>query len=1538
MRKCDVHDLSRIYPNIASDHITQLLQSALSHLSNTQSSKLSLLHQIKGIFNPNNVVQFKRFVELSMKNAEMLGKLRSAIKLSTKTKLRISYLKNILHVDSSHNGNENVHEETEMIEDVVPVLQEVGRTKELTHLNSQIISNQNSVDLLRVEVDTITKEMSQLGCLSSGTHRGHIDGGLAWLQSRELGLTSFGYGSGPALGRNLVPSAANIQNKVLTQFHLLWTVSGHMMNPAYCCVYDQTGRYILSGADDYLVKIWDVSTGQLIKTCKGHMGYISLVAVSPDNSLFASACTMGTIRIWRLSDGLCLQVLKHKASVNWIKFDRTSCALASASDDGHCIVWDLSKLLPEDGGEVPILDVIMEDRAAALKEAGLVGSNGVRMSRELDQLNRDDFYEPGGIHRNVQQSISAECSGDNMGLPGASSSSAVYAPTSSSTAPVAVSNDYSQHHGEARLLSAINSSASTGLSGAPPPLMGAPGSAPDSGPMHAPIQLFNSRGGLFRWSGGIGGQHQEETDAMLTLHHLDDVLQRDQGAEPMKVQCLDISPMGNILVTGCEDGVARVWRIGDPEQVGGYSKRQSRLPMEDVLQKLKHLCSPNEYGRLQRVASHLLLRLEGHVSPITDIHLNHLGDRVLTGSAQDCNVRIWSLSKDHTKSVQIVLDLSEEEDGTAGEDVFTSRVRGGRGARMRQKSQLYNACWTSDSAKIVTIQSVLVPGRTSDTSLPTRLKVWDGMTGDLLKVIWKIGDVSCRSLCTHPLHPSIVVTCGEDGYINFWDIDQEQRMSTTRLYNDEEKATPSNIVDASFSPDGTTLAVTDFLGRLSVLGLDDPERFRSVRSEQYFSTDYLDIMLDSVGFAVDVGTQLPVHEAPIGPLIKMDGTPYDNQPLPRQGPPALSKEEIRQMLLEITQDRKKSTREMDRVFNVFSRNQHRGRLPRKYRGTKPKSIRAAEELARLQQGSSNTTNTRESRVQYIEFDVNTYNPSSEESEDSDYGIRREHSVDISQPHDFPESNQGAGGGSRRRERRSNIATLNSTQRRSNRARTNITSYDEDMLEGNTSRNSQQRGDNAVLSRANRAQQREARRYHMEASEDSDSADSDDDTENSDSDNIMYASDEHEHQTRSRRSSQDTRPSRSSRSSNKRSSRRTVNIDEEEEENEEDLIVAAPTRRPQVKRQAFFQAKHGTVLLDGTDVNRNWLQSEALTPQYSPQLGDKVMYFPQGHIQWLQQFQESSSPPWMSFPQKWPIVECEVRDIQYVFPDTAQEYKMCCSVKAKVKLAVVRIPVRNGITSNNQYVLEMAAPRATRHKAGQEITFTVTLRDWDMPDFLIPSDVFMRSIRLAWHTGIRVHVQFKDYSPDERRYVFKTYSGQVEGVSNASSEWPQSPWDCIQVNWDDTEAGSDDAATKIGPWEAIPQYDRDSHYSQILSNFPLTRLPESECLRIKTEIEALMSDEQYNGLFSPFYDDVNAEVFPSYYSAIPVPICVNRIRERLRNGYYRQVENALYYILCLLAYIILVVVIYYLLYVLTVQLHLLLVILWLLFLLFYNYYC
>jgi len=57
-----------------------------------------------------------------------------------------------------------------------------------------------------------------------------------------------------------------------------------------------------------------------VRTCRGHESYISYVVVSPDNSLVASACTSGMIRIWRLSDGRCVFAEKHgEGDITWLQ-------------------------------------------------------------------------------------------------------------------------------------------------------------------------------------------------------------------------------------------------------------------------------------------------------------------------------------------------------------------------------------------------------------------------------------------------------------------------------------------------------------------------------------------------------------------------------------------------------------------------------------------------------------------------------------------------------------------------------------------------------------------------------------------------------------------------------------------------------------------------------------------------------------------------------------------------------------------------------------------------------------------------------------------------------------------------------------------------------------------------------------------------------------------------------------------------------------------------------------------------------------------
>ena len=57
--------------------------------------------------------------------------------------------------------------------------------------------------------------------------------------------------------------------------------------------------------------------------------------------------------------------------------------------------------------------------------------------------------------------------------------------------------------------------------------------------------------------------------------------------------------------------------------------------------------------------------------------------------------------------------------------------------------------------------SILGGGEVFEGVKVTRLKVWDALTGDLLRVIVSVSDAPARVLATHPIDVNIVVSIGQ---------------------------------------------------------------------------------------------------------------------------------------------------------------------------------------------------------------------------------------------------------------------------------------------------------------------------------------------------------------------------------------------------------------------------------------------------------------------------------------------------------------------------------------------------------------------------------------------------------------------------------------------------------------------------------------------------------------------------------------------------------------------------------------------------------
>ena len=78
------------------------------------------------------------------------------------------------------------------------------------------------------------------------------------------------------------------------------------------------GKTLVSGSDDNTIKLWDVETGQEIRTLKGHDNYVRSVNFSPDGKTLVSGSADRTIKLWNLGTDWGLSDLMER-SCDWVR-------------------------------------------------------------------------------------------------------------------------------------------------------------------------------------------------------------------------------------------------------------------------------------------------------------------------------------------------------------------------------------------------------------------------------------------------------------------------------------------------------------------------------------------------------------------------------------------------------------------------------------------------------------------------------------------------------------------------------------------------------------------------------------------------------------------------------------------------------------------------------------------------------------------------------------------------------------------------------------------------------------------------------------------------------------------------------------------------------------------------------------------------------------------------------------------------------------------------------------------------------------------
>ena len=104
------------------------------------------------------------------------------------------------------------------------------------------------------------------------------------------------------------------------------------------------GRCPLTGSHDGTLKLWDLRTGELIRSLVGHTDAVSAVAVSPDDHLALSGSADHTLRLWDLTTGQLLHSFtEHVGPVVAVAMSPDGRHSLSGSRDRTLRLWDLNE-------------------------------------------------------------------------------------------------------------------------------------------------------------------------------------------------------------------------------------------------------------------------------------------------------------------------------------------------------------------------------------------------------------------------------------------------------------------------------------------------------------------------------------------------------------------------------------------------------------------------------------------------------------------------------------------------------------------------------------------------------------------------------------------------------------------------------------------------------------------------------------------------------------------------------------------------------------------------------------------------------------------------------------------------------------------------------------------------------------------------------------------------------------------------------------------------------------------------------------------
>jgi len=131
----------------------------------------------------------------------------------------------------------------------------------------------------------------------------------------------------------------------LTTGALLRSLVGHECSVS-SAVFNSAGNLIVSGGKDATVRFWDARSGLCLKCFESPLGEVTSVDLAPNGVHLLSSSKDNAVRLWDVRTAKPLLVLKghQNTARNFVRarFAKGGTLVASGSDDGGAFLWHAS--------------------------------------------------------------------------------------------------------------------------------------------------------------------------------------------------------------------------------------------------------------------------------------------------------------------------------------------------------------------------------------------------------------------------------------------------------------------------------------------------------------------------------------------------------------------------------------------------------------------------------------------------------------------------------------------------------------------------------------------------------------------------------------------------------------------------------------------------------------------------------------------------------------------------------------------------------------------------------------------------------------------------------------------------------------------------------------------------------------------------------------------------------------------------------------------------------------------------------------------